>query len=319
MREEINQISSLCASFRQDLPQATSHGFLRAHDKRFYIYRADTAGMAPSSTCTITLEDILHGNNHPLLTRRQRYTLAVTLSSSFLQLAGTPWIKPRWTKSDVVFFRDPHDPTALLLERPFVCRDFQDAPPAQPAEATLPPRSAKQVQEDTISGLESLGIVLLELCFGKPIELHPFCKHVVGAQIPPPQSESGVASSGPRFLAALEWLRDVTEEAGMDYAEAVAWCLVGGRMAAGGGDGWRRIMLERVVRSLETCCGYLGPTLPSAQMIYYLILGRVLQRSAHTRRLRGCHKQIRLHIVCLPKPSISSPPETSLRGLSSSE
>lgn len=280
LREEISQISSLCASFRQDPPQATCHGYLQAHDKRFYIYRADTAGLAPSNpSTTITLERILHGNNnnHPVLTRRQRYALAVTLASSFLQLAGTPWIKPRWAKSDVVFFRDPHDPAALLLERPFVCSDFQDplgvVGEPQPAEATPPPRSAKQVQEDTISGLESLGIVLLELCFGRPIELHPFCKYVVGAQpgtSSSSESELGVASpsasAGARFLAALEWLRDVTEEAGMDYAEAVAWCLVGGRMTAASGEGWRGVMLERVVRSLEACCGYLGPA-PGAQIV----------------------------------------------------
>jgi len=65
---------------------------------------------------------------------------------------------------------------------------------------------------------------------------------------------------GSGLLAALEWLKDVTEEAGPEYADAVAWCLIGGRtISTGRGDGWRKVMSDRVVKPLGQCRGYIAP------------------------------------------------------------
>ncbi len=97
--------------------------------------------------------------------------------------------------------------------------------------------------DDVCDGFESLGIVLLELCFGRPIETHP-CRAQLGSDL----------------LAALEWLKDVAEEAGPEYAEAVGWCLIGGRtISAGRGDGWRTVMSDRVVKPLGVCQSYIVP------------------------------------------------------------
>ena len=73
----------------------------------------------------------------------------------------------------MVFFRNPTEPSTLeLLERPFVSRDFsqQFSDDDEDADAA----SLKAVLPDEIiGGFESLGIVLLELCFGNPIEMYP--------------------------------------------------------------------------------------------------------------------------------------------------
>ena len=268
VKEEASLISSLCASFHQDITQAACHGYLQAHDKRYYIYQDDAASKCVlnlSNASTITLESVLHGNGtHPPLTRRQRYSLAVTLASSFLQLSGTPWINTRWTKSDIIFFQDPQDPVVLIPELPFVYRNFQTTAESVPAQNPPPayPTTQSQNVEDTIRGFESLGIVLLELCFGTPIEWHPLCQQS-GSLLP---SLSPGVLRGALLLVALEWLRDVTGEAGTEYAEAVAWCLVGSRTTPPSGDRWRGDMLERVVRPLELCCSYIGAT-PGAQLI----------------------------------------------------
>ena len=260
--EEASLISSLCASFHQDVTQAACHGYLQAHDKRYYIYQDDAAtkcAFNPSNASTITLEKILYGDEtHPPLTRRQRYILAVTLASSFLQLSGTPWIGTRWTKSDIVFFQDPQDPAVLIPELPFVCRNFQSTAESVSAQDPPPahPTTQSQKVEDTIRGFESLGIVLLELCFGTPIEWHPLCQQA-GTGLP---SLSPGVLRGALLLVALEWLRDVTGEAGTEYAEAVAWCLVGSRTMSPSGDRWRGDMLEKVVRPLGLCCSSIGAT-----------------------------------------------------------
>jgi hypothetical protein len=148
-------------------------------------------------------------------------------------------MRSRWAKSDLVFFRNPTEPSKLgLYERPFVSRDFSQGPESED------PASAKAVRSDEIiGGFESLGIVLLELCFGKPIEMYPVWLKL-----------------GSDLLAALEWLKDVTEEAGPDYADAVAWCLIGGRtISTGRSDSWRAVMSDRVVKPLGQCRSYIAP------------------------------------------------------------
>lgn len=245
---QVHQIPSLCVTLRQKPPPPTHcHGYLvdAAGSERYYLHAADhaadTVNNAPPNTSqptVITLDTILRGSSP--LTRLQRFSLAVTVASSFIQLAGTPWLKSRWAKSDVVFFPDPEGPP----EQPFVSCDF---PVDDPTPQTPTPSSPVKVADQIIDGLESLGIVLLELCFGKPIE-----QHSSWSLMPPSAAGSGL-------LAALDWLKEVAEEAGPEYADAVAWCLIGGRTISDRGDGWRKVMSDRVVKPLGQCRSYIAP------------------------------------------------------------
>ncbi|KAK4141398.1 uncharacterized protein C8A04DRAFT_14094 [Dichotomopilus funicola] len=256
-QQQVPQISSLCITLRQKpSPPTRCHGYLldAVGTKRYYLHAidhaADTENSTPSNSnpskpTAITLETILRDSKTPL-TRLQRFSLAVTVASSFIQFAGTPWLKSRWAKSDVVFFPDPDNPRApgVLPEQPFVSRDFliDNSAPQMPAPVSPQIRVADRI----IDGLESLGIVLLELCFGKPIEQH--------------SSWPSIAPTGSSLLAALEWLKEVAEEAGPEYADAVAWCLIGGRtISTDRGDGWRAIMSDRVVKPLGQCRSYIAP------------------------------------------------------------
>ena len=58
------------------------------------------------------------------------------------------------------------------------------------------------------------------------------------------------------IMAARDWQRHVTEEAGFDYAEAIGWCLGGNRSAPPGR--WRQDMLTRVIEPLSRCRDYLA-------------------------------------------------------------
>jgi len=89
----------------------------------------------------------------------------------------------------------------------------------------------------------------VELCFSGVIEDHPArVQHPVGGR-------GGVTFD---LIAALEWSKDVFEEAGLDYASAVDWCLVGSRKASYGRN-WRQELNDQIVRLLELCYQYLNP------------------------------------------------------------
>ncbi|KAI1122743.1 hypothetical protein F5Y10DRAFT_253431 [Nemania abortiva] len=102
--------------------------------------------------------------------------------------------------------------------------------------------------EDHIASIASLGILLLELCFGMSIDQHP--SRLI---YPNGDKKSNAAFD---LVTALEWLKDVNEEAGGDYSEVVEWCLTGCRTAPSNGA-WRKLMVEKVVVPLERCCQYL--------------------------------------------------------------
>lgn len=55
--------------------------------------------------------------------------------------------------------------------------------------------------------------------------------------------------------AAQDWQCHVNEKAGLDYAEAVGWCLRGNRSTLP--ESWRQDMLQKVIQPLQWCSDYL--------------------------------------------------------------
>lgn len=90
--------------------------------------------------------------------------------------------------------------------------------------------------------------MLLELCFGTPIEEHRICRSM------PANTEEMIGLVN--YMAATEWLRDVVEEAGPEYSDAVTWCLHYAPESAGADwnkEKWREAMYEKVVGPLKYC------------------------------------------------------------------
>ena len=89
----------------------------------------------------------------------------------------------------------------------------------------------------------TLGILLLELCFGVAFE-----DTIERARSIPANGPNAFSDLG----AAFAWSERVVGEAGPEYAEAVTWCL--GRISSPTKDAsWRKELLERVVMPLEQC------------------------------------------------------------------
>jgi hypothetical protein len=190
-------------------------------------YCLETTKTAPCDL--VGLDSLLDTSSNIPFPRRQRYHLAHVLASSQAQLHSTPWLKNEWRRTDVLFTKNKSE---VAVDQPRLTRDFSVANDG--------------ANED--HSVASLGMLLLELCFGKLLEDHPIRR-------------SMPVMSGPQnfyldLAAALQWSEQVVDEAGPAYAGAVKWCL--SQSTVGTKDEkWRAELYENVVKPLQECHDHL--------------------------------------------------------------
>ncbi|KAK3338726.1 LOW QUALITY PROTEIN: hypothetical protein B0H65DRAFT_511117 [Neurospora tetraspora] len=249
-----------------------SYGYLINDDISYHIYDLPYEPTTQQHTA-ITLQNIIDGDLFHILERKQRYSIALTIASSFVQLLDSPWLPTTLTKTDIIFLRDStsedddyfldEDEPAFLNE-PYV---------QQKLTATITPNKTKQETVPIGTSLDQLGIILLELCFGKRLKDQP-CRRRYDAKSPATNDHVRAIYD---VAAARDWQRKVQGEAGSDYASAVDWCLGGNRGCSGNdksleksmsgrsGNGakgaverWRKDMLNNVVGRLKSSVDYLA-------------------------------------------------------------
>ncbi|KAF2029209.1 hypothetical protein EK21DRAFT_101286 [Setomelanomma holmii] len=94
-----------------------------------------------------------------------RFKIAVILASTVLQLSNTPWLDDDWCLDEIHFVHRHGTPLATVFQYPFLHHDF-------PCKAVSPSRTTRSPFRRVIRNqmLYTLGIVLIELLYGKPIE-----------------------------------------------------------------------------------------------------------------------------------------------------
>lgn len=103
----------------------------------------------------MTLDQILSPDHLEKLPRRQRYATALVLASSVAQLQSTPWLRTELSKKDVLFYPNVDDGN-INYNEPFVRQGFS---------------SSSEEHSDAVErNFFSLGILLLELCFGRRLK-----------------------------------------------------------------------------------------------------------------------------------------------------
>ncbi|KAF2013042.1 hypothetical protein BU24DRAFT_425606 [Aaosphaeria arxii CBS 175.79] len=202
------------------------------HDGETYHLHPSTKRKQPGENGPLTLDQILSFDYEKKLTRRQRYAIALLLASSVAQLQSTPWLRNGLKKEDVQFFPCEHDDydDDVLFHEPFISQGFLD-----------PPNDASMSSSNE-HNFQSLGILLLELCFGRRLEDHPYRRKL--------PEETGDAKQAFDLVAALRWSNEVGDEGGEDYASAVKWCFMSGNIAD---KSWRSEIIKNVIRPLESC------------------------------------------------------------------
>jgi hypothetical protein len=217
---KLNQIEDLCSTLTTAYPSC--FGFLDEEEHHFVIYPGSHHATVTQMS-TVTLQKLLE-DAQPM-TRLKRYHLALILASSFLQLVSTPWLNAPLKNDKIIFLQDSAHPSSTIIEYPYIrCEISQEAP------------------APTTEAISSLGIRLLELCFGSPLNSNHYRK-LLGP---------GDAVSAPMldYAAAMQWSKMVGEEAGPEFADAIDWCLRAKECSDGS---WRKDMWTKVVEPLLEC------------------------------------------------------------------
>lgn len=141
----------------------------------------------------------------------ERLKLALSLSYSVLHLYKTPWLAKTVTPEDIVFLREQQHASpsaARYLGRPFLTKTLAGQAP-----------SAAQIQSTQAEGrpidltILSLGLLLIQIIIGRQISdlaLTPDIR---------------MKSTLSKKEIALKYIASVMESGGINYADAVQWCL----------------------------------------------------------------------------------------------
>ena len=214
----LRPMDNICAKiFRLDAAEERV-GYL--DDKEYAAYRHHvylTDAKVGSNFRTTSLDRLLdpaeQGPLQNLLSRRQRLNIAAILASSVLQLDQTSWLKSQWNSSDIYFYYKDED--AVLTSRPnfppphVACR-LSDSNSEPDYAVKSPLARAQQARSET---LLTLGLALVELCFGRTLEK---------MQIPEDVDENENLT---RLNTAIRKLDEVYNESGGHYGDVVRRCL----------------------------------------------------------------------------------------------
>ena len=100
-----------------------------------------------------------------------------------------------------------------------------------------------------VPDFSELGVLLLELWFGQPIQEQP-CRQQYPLNV-------GNANSAFDLTAAMEWSKELEYNTSPDYHMAVTWCLSSSKVIVDSSK-WRYYMYENVVYPVEMCHKFLS-------------------------------------------------------------
>ena len=210
------QIQDLCKAIAklQQPQRDLCIGYLMDNLKRKHeIYPLDLPPASNQQPWTAyTLQQVLtkRANINRRLTQHDKLRVAVDLASSVLQLYNTPWLDEEWSDNDVYFVHRPGISATAVFEHPFVYRKFSSTAAIQ--APTTQRVTYKVIRNQT---LFTLGILLIELLYGKPIE------ELQSARDLDCQGTPGVA-----WCTAERLIEEELEyEAGPRYLDAVRRCI----------------------------------------------------------------------------------------------
>ena len=255
---DLIEIADLCEAVR-NAHRGTCNGplgYLRdTHDRRHAFYPSIQPTRFSVNAETVTLASLLSksaGSNSTdtrgaasmTLSRLERYSIAVTLASSLLQLYSSPWIGETWSKNDIYFLIAAEgSPRPVLVDKPYITRKFTSHSP----QSSVTSVCEQNGRNSSTKSIQALGIMLLELCFGEAIEDQPIRSNYLGPD--------GQPNDMTDFCTAQHWLQhDALGEGGPDYAEAIRRCLFcafGPRSTDLEDDELRAAIYSEVVEPLE--------------------------------------------------------------------
>jgi hypothetical protein len=216
------EVDDVCSVIKRASRSASRMGFfLDSQGKLRGIYPVIEEPKNPFEG-TVSLSELLQASSTAKgakkiqkLSRKDRYSLAVTLASSTLQLCSTPWLPStdqRLSASDIVFVRTGRPDKPFDLEHPYL-KQSQKALPASEAR----PQQLVFCSPDNAT-LLSLALMLLELYFNEPYETY---LSSTDSDLP--------SASVPNVFASLaiaqQWVTSERENLSAAFLGAISHCL----------------------------------------------------------------------------------------------
>ena len=184
---------------------------------RFILHWSSTLS---KTAARMHLETLLSPGATRKTSRGERYSFALTIASSVLQLGNTDFITHLWTKRDIILYSDGagNPPTASHNRSSTSLASSSELY----IERTLPRPPNASADAPTFPGLRNqtifrLGTILIELCLGQTLE------SLRSAQ--DPLDANGRMNILTEWSTATRLINDVAMEAGHRYGDAVRRCV----------------------------------------------------------------------------------------------
>ena len=167
---------------------------------------------------------------------KDRYEVAVLLSSTVLQLYSTPWLNDNWTRSDIYLLSGCHEKT--IAKNFYVSKNFCTS------QVQLPAESDPELALLRNASVFNLGLALLELTFGHPIEYYECEKDL----------RDGKRTVMTNRLIAERLIGQIEDYEGKRYSDVVYRCIYcdfGSRVTSFESDEFRQNFYKAAVVPLE--------------------------------------------------------------------
>lgn len=159
-------IPELCTTIQSGSTLVAS-GYLQDEKQmQYHLSSPNSNGTTERHMSTVTLKELLAGH-HRTFPRQKRLLVAANLASSFIQLHRTSWLNAGWGKESILF--DKHG-QKVMFEKPYLATQFLSTPPDHQSVSGESRLLEERPEYLMKTSLQSLGIVLIELCFGEHIE-----------------------------------------------------------------------------------------------------------------------------------------------------
>jgi hypothetical protein len=146
------------------------------------------------------------------LSKKERYSLALTLASSVLYLNSTPWLTDSWAAKDILFHRTTSSTRPVNIDCPYVAPTVVELPKALPNG-----QQTRRGLHNKNTVLLALAVALLELYFGTTAKQYQETEH--GTTDAPHQNMWMLCAM------AHSWAEESQEDLSAAFLSAVRHCL----------------------------------------------------------------------------------------------
>jgi hypothetical protein len=156
------KISNICHTIQTLAAWNCPLGYLMDDKTTRHELTAKDRSNIPPSKNLISLKEVLIKDKKHFSVQR-RMMVATVITSSLLELLQTQWLHTHWSKENI-FFEKSDNGLQTIFRQPYIIHEFE----AGTSASTSPPGQSSDAPLKIF--LQCLGVVLIELCFGKTIE-----------------------------------------------------------------------------------------------------------------------------------------------------